>query len=138
MDKIFTSANVGEALPLILIVDDEVAIAETLAELVSELGYASLVAYNGQQALTAARERWPSLVITDLMMPVLDGAHLISELRLEASRRNLPSPPVIMLTAVGIRSVNGVSVEAFLAKPFDLNKLEQIIGRLLASSDARG
>lgn len=138
MDKISASTQVGEELPLILIVDDEVAIAETLAELINELGYASQVAYNGQQALASARERWPSLVITDLMMPVLDGVHLIGELRTEASRRNIPSPPIILLTAVGTRSVNGVSVEALLAKPFDLNKLELIIRRLLAPSSERG
>jgi len=132
MDKIPALRKSGRELPLILIVDDEVAIAETLAELISELGYTSLVAYNGQQALKLAREHWPALVITDLMMPLLDGAHLVAELRADAASRNLPVPPMIMLTAVGARAANGVRVDAILSKPFDLDKLEQVIHRLLA------
>lgn len=134
MDKIPISPEAGHELTLILVVDDEAAIAETLADLVSDLGYTALVAYNGQQALALARERWPSLVITDLMMPVFDGARLINALHAEASSRNIPSPPIVLLTAVGTRAINGLHVEAVLAKPFDLNKLEQLIHRLLASA----
>ncbi|HET8842563.1 MAG TPA: response regulator [Ktedonobacteraceae bacterium] len=134
MDKIPISPRVGSNLTLILIVDDEAAIAETLADLVSDLGYTAQVAYNGQQALALARERWPALVITDLMMPVLDGARLINALHAEASSRNIPSPPIVLLTAVGTRAINGLRVEAVLAKPFDLNKLEQLIHRLIAAS----
>jgi two-component system chemotaxis response regulator CheY len=132
MDKMPDLHKSAQELPLILIVDDEAAIAETLAELISELGYTSLVAYNGQQALKLAREHWPTLVITDLMMPLLDGAHLVAELRAEASSRDLPVPPIIMLTAVGARAVNGVRVDVIMSKPFDLDKLEQVIQRLLA------
>jgi DNA-binding response OmpR family regulator len=131
MEKIATSHTSANELPLILIVDDETAIVETLAEFISELGYQSIVAYNGQQALALARKRWPSLVITDFMMPLLDGAHLIAELRAEASSRAIPAPPIILLTAVGKRNINGVHVEAMLAKPFDLDHLERTIERLL-------
>src|SRR5438105_1220595 len=72
----------GNAVPrtteslLILIVDDDIPIGEMLAEVVRELGYTPLVAYNGQQALTLAREHWPALVITDQMMPFLSGTDL--------------------------------------------------------------
>jgi DNA-binding response OmpR family regulator len=123
----------GPQVPLILIVDDEAAIAETLAEFIHELGYASQIAYNGQQALTLALKHWPDLVITDLMMPVLDGAHLISALQAEAAQRQTAAPPVILLTAVGTRAINGTRAEVVLAKPFDFDKLEQVIYRLLAS-----
>ena len=134
MDNIPASHQLENNIPLVLIVDDEAAIVETLAEFMKELGYVSLVAYNGLQALEFARQRWPSLVITDLMMPVLDGARLIEALRAEAALRSVSSPPVILLTAVGVRAINGVHADATLAKPFDLDKLEAVIQRLLRKS----
>jgi len=71
-------------------------------------------------------------------MPILDGAQLINALHAEASVRNIPSPLIVLLTAVGTRVVNGLHVNAVLSKPFDLNKLEQLIYRLLASSRESG
>lgn len=116
----------------ILIVDDEVAIAETLAEFVTELGYTSVLAYNGQEALSLAIERWPILVITDYMMPVLNGADFVKALQEEASDRGQALPPIIMLSAVSTaRAIKGIHVEAILAKPFDLDELEDLINRLL-------
>jgi DNA-binding response OmpR family regulator len=113
--------------PLVLIVDDEAAIAETLADFISVLGYTSEVAYNGQQALQLAREHWPTLVITDLMMPIMDGAHLVEALHNEATDRRIAAPPIVLLTAVGTRAVNGLAVEAILAKPFNFDHLEKVI-----------
>lgn len=116
----------------ILIVDDEVAITETLAEFVTELGYTSVLAYNGQEALSLAIERWPILVITDYMMPVLNGADFVKALQEEASDRGQALPPIIMLSAVSTaRAIKGIHVEAILAKPFDLDELEDLINRLL-------
>ncbi len=56
-----------------LVVEDEPPLAELLARLVEELGYTPVVASHGRQALELARERLPALVLTDLMMPYLDG-----------------------------------------------------------------
>lgn len=116
----------------ILIVDDEVAIAETLAEFITELGYTPVLAYNGQDALTLAIERWPLLVITDYMMPVLNGVDFVKALQEEAADRRQSLPPIIMLSAVSAaRAIKGIHVEAILAKPFDLDELEDLIQRLL-------
>ncbi|GHO81434.1 hypothetical protein KSD_92050 [Ktedonobacter sp. SOSP1-85] len=116
----------------ILIVDDEVAIAETLAEFVTELGYTPVLAYNGQEALSLAIERWPLLIITDYMMPVLNGVDFVKALQEEASDRRQALPPIIMLSAVSTaRAIKGIHVEAILAKPFDLDELEDLIQRLL-------
>ncbi len=115
----------------ILIVDDEEPIAEMLEAFIIDLGYTPLVANNGKQALLLASERWPALVLTDLMMPILNGADLITALRAEAASQGRTSPPIILLTAGSLRAVNGLQVDAMLSKPFDLSKLEQIIHRLL-------
>jgi CheY-like chemotaxis protein len=118
---------------LILIADDEEAIAEMLEAFVTDLGYTPLVARNGQQALMQARDRWPTLVITDLMMPVLSGADLIAALQAEAATHGRASPSIVLLTAGSARVVSHLHVDALLSKPFDLGKLEQVLHRLLGS-----
>jgi CheY-like chemotaxis protein len=125
-------APVAAAEPiLILIVDDEEPIIEMLATFVADLGYTPLVAQNGQQALDLAREHRPALIITDLMMPVMNGADLILELRAEAAAQGRASPPIVLLTAGSRRAASQLPVEAMLLKPFDLTQLEQVIRRLL-------
>jgi CheY-like chemotaxis protein len=116
---------------LILIVDDEEPIVEILAAFVEDLGYTPLVAQNGQQALELARKRWPALIITDLMMPMLNGADLIMALRAEAAAHGRAAPPVVLLTAGSARAARELEVEALLLKPFDLDQLERVIHRLL-------
>jgi CheY-like chemotaxis protein len=64
-----------------LIVDDDKPIAEFVAAVAAEAGYLPVVATRGQQALALARERWPALLITDLMLPFMDGGALIAALR---------------------------------------------------------
>ena len=117
--------------PIILIVDDEISIAETLAEFVMELGYTPLVAYNGQQALTLALEQWPILVMTDMMMPLLNGAGLIQALRIEAKKRKKVLPPIILLSAVRSQMLTDLHPDVIVPKPFDLDHLEQVVYRLL-------
>jgi CheY-like chemotaxis protein len=125
-------APVAAAEPiLILIVDDEEPIIEMLATFVADLGYTPLVAQNGQQALDLARECGPALIITDLMMPVMNGADLIVALRAEAAAQGRASPPIVLLTAGSGRAASQLPVEAVLLKPFDLTQLEQVIRRLL-------
>lgn len=117
---------------VILIVDDEVSIAETLAEFVQELGYTPFVAYNGQEALDLARKSWPALVITDLMMPILNGVGLIKALHAEAAAHSKRVPPIVMLSAVNTTAaMREVKVDMMLPKPFDLDRLEQAIQYLL-------
>lgn len=119
---------------LVLIVDDEEAIAETLADLVTDLGYIPLVAANGRQALEAARARWPAVVVTDLMMPQMTGAELIAALRAEADQAQRVPPRVLLLTAAGARASASVPADAHLGKPFELEELERVLRSLLDSS----
>lgn len=116
---------------LILIAEDERPIAEVVAAVVADAGYEPVVAAHGRQALELARERWPGLVITDLMMPHLDGAGLIGALGEEAAARGRTRPPVILMTAAGPRQAREAGADAVLRKPFDLDALEELIRRLL-------
>ncbi len=119
---------------LILIVDDEVTIAETLAEWLSDLGYTTQVAANGREALRLTKQRWPVLVLTDLMMPLMDGRELIAALRVEATARKLTMPPVILLTAVDGAVARAAGADAVVVKPFDLGYLERMVRRCLEQS----
>src|SRR5438270_1605154 len=57
----------------ILVVDDEISIADSLAEILSECGYDALALYDGHSAIAATREKCPDTVICDVLMPKLNG-----------------------------------------------------------------
>ncbi len=116
---------------LVLVVEDEAPIADAIAFVVEDAGYTPMVATHARDALTQARERWPALVITDLMMPQMSGAELIAALRAEAAATARPAPPVILVTAAGHRYAMEAGADAVLRKPFDLDDLELLVHRYL-------
>jgi DNA-binding response OmpR family regulator len=67
--------------PLVLIVDDESVIADTLSMILSQSGYACITAYNAESALDMVRLTPPQLLITDVVMPGLSGIDLGVEVR---------------------------------------------------------
>jgi CheY-like chemotaxis protein len=121
---------------LVLIAEDEGPIAEVVSYVVEDAGYTPMVVADGRQALDVARAHWPALVITDLMMPRVNGAELIAALRAEAAldTRRL-RPPVILITAAGATQAQAAGADAVLHKPFDLAELEDLLSRFLAGLD---
>lgn len=122
--------------PMVLIVEDERSIAAVVAEVVTELGCTAVVAAQGRQALELARERWPALVITDLMMPRMGGAALIAALRDMAASQGVTAPPILLLTAASGQYAGAAGADAILRKPFNLAELEALIRRLLDDGPA--
>ena len=116
---------------LVLIVDDDEPITDTLAYIVTEAGYHADVAQRGQQALALARVRWPALLITDLMMPQMTGAQLIVAIRAEAAALGLAAPPCVLSTAAGVRAVEAANADAVLLKPFTIEDVEALLHRFL-------
>ena len=116
----------------VLIADDESFIAAVLAAVVREKGYTAVVARNGQEALELARARRPALVITDLMMPHLDGAGLISALR----RDGAVGLPVILITASALARAGTLGADAILAKPFAIDDVDALLDRYLGPAAA--
>ncbi len=116
---------------LVLIAEDEEPIAEAIAFVVEDSGYTPLIAHNGREALELARARHPALVITDLMMPYLDGDELIRALRADAAADNHMPPRTILLSAAGLRRMKAAGADAILPKPFDLEDLEKLLHRFL-------
>ncbi len=116
---------------LVLIVEDEGAIARVLAAFVEDLGYVAMVAPHGAAALETARARWPALVLTDNMMPLMNGSRLITELRAEAASSGRVMPPTVLMTAANPRLGDGVVPDVLLPKPFDLVQVEALLERFL-------
>jgi CheY-like chemotaxis protein len=120
--------------PLVLIADDEAPIAEALALIIEAAGYRTVIAKHGEEALTLASAEPPALVFTDLMMPRLDGAALIERLRADALAAGREPPPVVLMTAAGMREASLSGADAVLTKPFDLDEVEELLTRYLRPS----
>jgi len=105
----------------VLVVDDEVVIAEAIAAVLQDEGYEVAVATNGREGLTRAREMHPDLVLVDMMMPVMGGEEMGRRLREEPDTK---ATPIVVMSAVH-RSLRELSFDhaAFLGKPFDLDTL---------------
>ena len=112
---------------LVLIVDDEVAIVELLAELLTDEGYEVRTAYDGRSALSLLHTGvQPSVVITDVMMPGLDGWGLYQALREEPRLRD--AGVILMSAGRGHPTDLPDPHLTFIAKPFNVfDMLDAII-----------
>ncbi|HVA92317.1 MAG TPA: response regulator [Chloroflexota bacterium] len=118
-------------LPLVLIVEDEEPLAEMVAVIVREAGYRSVVARHGREALKLARAERPALLLTDLMLPHLDGTEIIAALRADAATSGVPAPPMVLMTAANLGQARAAGAEVVLRKPFRLEDLEALLRRFL-------
>jgi DNA-binding response OmpR family regulator len=75
------SANQGSYRPVVMVVDDESSIADTLSEILSRSGYAAVTAYDGDSALESALLMPPEMLITDVVLPGMSGIDLAITIR---------------------------------------------------------
>jgi CheY-like chemotaxis protein len=102
--------------PSILIVDDEFGLAELLREMLREHGYEVTLAINGRLALDILAERNVDLVVTDMMMPVMDGSELATVMRQSEAHRGIP---IVMMTSLPSALPQQRELfDAVLRKPF--------------------
>jgi DNA-binding response OmpR family regulator len=115
----------------VLVVDDEPTITEVVARYLQRAGYRTAIAADGAQALAAAGEQRPDLVVLDLMMPKLGGLEVMRRLREHDHAR----VPVILLTAKGEESdrITGLRLGAddYVVKPFSPAELVARIDAVL-------
>jgi DNA-binding response OmpR family regulator len=71
-----TVVHIGSRLPLVLVVDDERVIADTLTTILSRSGFDAITAYDGESALALAKANPPDLLISDVVMPGMTGVEL--------------------------------------------------------------
>lgn len=115
----------------ILIVDDDAALSETLAETVRSLGHQARIAASGREALTILAGKTIDGVLIDLRMPGMDGLEVLARLR----ERSDP-PPVAVLTAhaTAANTIEAMRLGAFdhLVKPIGRNDLARLLGEMAA------
>ena len=124
--------------PRILIADDNADMRQYIARLLSE-HYEVETAPDGQAALRAAREHPPNLILSDVMMPVMDGFQLIEAIHAEERTRRIP---IVLLSArAGEESrVEGMRAGAddYLIKPFSARELLARVGARLEIARLQG
>ena len=109
----------GSLQPTVLIVDDEQPILDLLENILQDAGYTVLTAHDGRAALTLARQVRPDVVLTDVMMPHMDGVALCTRLRRDPAMSHLA---ILGMSAVP-QAVADAGFTEFLAKPFELDEV---------------
>ena len=113
----------------ILIVDDEPQIVQTIADYFPE--FTILTAGNGEEGLRAMDESMPDLIVTDIIMPDMEGIEFIQQ-----ATQRYPSIPVVAMSGSPLGqkyledAIRFGAIEK-IQKPFDLEELEAIINKLL-------
>ena len=124
--------NVRPSPPLVLVVDDEPGIVEFLRFALEDNGYRVETARDGNDALAKVDREQPTFVLTDLMMPRVNGWELCGRLR---ERRLTRTVPIVGMSAV---DPSGAPFDAFLRKPFELDDLLGVLSRFTEQRDADG
>ena len=125
---------------IILVVDDVPANRDVLTTLLRHQGHRLLEAADGREGLAVARAEHPDLVITDVLMPVMDGYELVQHLRLDPATREIP---VVFYTAqYGEPEARALALACgvfhVLTKPTEAAEVLTIVGRALAKTSAAG
>jgi len=122
----------------ILIVEDSPTQAEKLKHLLQEQGYRIRVSKNGSEALSLLKEFRPSLVITDVLMPVMNGYDLCVAIKTQERMRDIP---VILLTSLSdpkdVLEALKCGANNFITKPYEDNYLLSHIRYILANAETK-
>ena len=134
-----TNANDGGRLGLhVVVAEDSPTQAELLRQALSDEGYGVTLAANGLEALEAARRLHPAVIITDVVMPDMDGYQLCRAVKADASLRDIPVMVVTSLSQIDdIVMALESGADNFIRKPFDAKALLARLDFLLANRKLR-
>lgn len=117
----------------VLVVDDDPSILETVTEALELEGYPVTTAANGLEGLRAVESGFASVVLLDMRMPVMDGWGFARELK----ERGVHLPIIVMTAAQNARGwAEEIGADAYLAKPFDLLELLDVVERICREVEA--
>jgi len=116
----------------LLLVDDEPGLRQAVQEYLQESGFTVTAAGNATDAWGLLQQETPDMIISDIMMPQVDGYEFLKQLRGDSRYANLP---VVFLTARGMTSDRILGYQsgcdAYLTKPFDPDELVALVENLL-------
>jgi CheY-like chemotaxis protein len=136
IDKV-PPADTSAYRPVVLVVDDESAIADTVAEILSRSGYAAMTAYDGNEALETALVTPPEMLITDVVMPDMSGIELAIKMR-----RIFPDCKILLFSGQAatvdlLASANGAGHHFnLLSKPIHPRELLMMVAEGLKPAQA--
>jgi CheY-like chemotaxis protein len=119
--------------PLILLVEDERDIRAVAALAIESLGYSMIVAQDGVQGLEMARKYRPDLVITDALMPKMDGREMCRQIKddpVTAGAKVLVISAVFTSSKYKSEAIREFRADEFLPKPIEFNTLRAVLQRL--------
>lgn len=123
------------AVPTILIVEDDSAMADTLAQMVISLGYQAIIVHSSRGALDAAIREQPDLILLDLNLPGINGFEVCRYLKRDPA---LSDTPVIFVSVEGdpsaIEQAKEVGAARYLIKPISMEELETSISETLTEA----
>ena len=118
--------------PTVLIVDDDPAIRKMLVEVLSLEGYPTETAVNGREALDLLPRGGERVVLLDLLMPVLDGRGMMTELQANPEERGRHK--VILVSAItNLEGARDLDPDGVLPKPFTVEQLLNVLETATAS-----
>ncbi len=130
-----TDAGQDKSRRRILLVEDEPGLQEALALILELEGFDVARANDGREGLAHVTDLQPDLIITDYMMPYMNGLEMISRIR---ANTTLARIPVLLMSAAIPPSADTSQADAFLAKPAGLPQLLELITLLLKQGEPPG
>ena len=126
--KTITEEIVGESGPLVLIVDDDLNIHDLACRILIQNGYRTISATDGSRGIEIARERNPSLILLDIMMPEKDGWEVLKDLRNDDVLSKIP----VLMTSVleEQKTAEALGARAYVSKPIDKKQLLETLDSL--------
>jgi CheY-like chemotaxis protein/two-component sensor histidine kinase len=126
---------VGESGPLVLIVDDDLNIHDLATRILIQNGYRTISATDGKRGIEIAREKAPSLILLDIMMPEKDGWEVLKDLRNDAELSNIP----VLVTSVleEQKTAEALGARAYVSKPIDKKQLLETLKSLEIGSKSK-
>jgi CheY-like chemotaxis protein len=115
----------------VLLVDDEISSAQVLALILAEQGFLVTVAGDGRQALARLDEARPEILVTDFMMPFMNGADLVHAVKARPAYQDLPVLVISGAPESALRPYR-LPYDRFLRKPFGFDEFVDSVRELLA------
>jgi len=120
----------------VLVVDDDTDIRDSISLLLKYEGYDVSTASNGSEGFEQLKIKRPSLILLDLMMPIMDGWQFKTEIDLNPDLKNIP---IIVVSADGnIKNKSeSIGVSEYLAKPIDIDSLLTMVKKYCNTTQPR-
>ncbi|WP_411841032.1 response regulator [Nodosilinea sp. PGN35] len=118
--------------PLVLVVDDDDDSLTLMAYILEQLSCQGCFVADGLAALVAAQQQHPSLILSDIHLPEVDGYSLLQQLRADGDTRDIPVVAVTALAGSDNRhKILSAGFDDYISKPFLVQSVEQLIGRFV-------